>query len=53
VKPISKKKKKTNHRKGLVQWLKVYAFSSSPSTANKNQSHTVKMKFLTKIKPRK
>jgi hypothetical protein len=28
-----KKKKKTHHKKGLVDWLKVKTLSSSPSTA--------------------
>jgi hypothetical protein len=32
--PISKKKKK-NNKKGLVEWLKVKAVSSKPSTAKK------------------
>jgi hypothetical protein len=27
------KKKKTLHKKGLVEWLKVKALSSNPSTA--------------------
>jgi hypothetical protein len=27
--------KKTYHKKGLVEWLKVQALSSNPSTANK------------------
>jgi hypothetical protein len=29
--------KKTLHKKGLVEWLKVYALSSSPSTAKKKK----------------
>jgi hypothetical protein len=27
---------KKHHKKGLVEWLKVKALSSNPSTANKN-----------------
>jgi hypothetical protein len=27
--------KKTHHKKGLVEWLKVKALSSNPSTAKK------------------
>jgi hypothetical protein len=30
---LKKKKKKTHHKKGLVDWLKVKTLSSSPSTA--------------------
>jgi hypothetical protein len=30
--------KKTHHRKGLVEWLKVQGLSSNPSTENKNKS---------------
>jgi hypothetical protein len=32
--PISKK---THHKKGLVEWLKVLALSSNPSTAKKKK----------------
>jgi hypothetical protein len=32
-----KKKKKNYHIKGLVEWLKVWALSSSPSTAKKKK----------------
>jgi uncharacterized protein YxeA len=28
--------KKTHHKKGLVEWLKVKALSSSPNSAKKN-----------------
>jgi hypothetical protein len=31
-----KKKKKKNHKKRLVEWLKVYTVSSSPSTTKKS-----------------
>jgi hypothetical protein len=30
--------KKTHHKKGLVEWLKVLALSSSPSTVKKKNS---------------
>jgi hypothetical protein len=33
--PISKKKK--NHKKGLVEWFKVKALSSSPSTTKQER----------------
>jgi hypothetical protein len=29
--------KKTHHKKGLVEWLKVKALSSNPSTAKKKK----------------
>jgi hypothetical protein len=29
--------KKAHHKKGLVEWLKMQALSSSPSTGKKNQ----------------
>jgi hypothetical protein len=38
------KKKKTLHKKGLVEWLKVWASSSSPSTTkikNKKKPHSI------------
>jgi hypothetical protein len=30
------KKKKKNHKNGLVEWLKVLALNSNPSTGKKN-----------------
>jgi ribosomal protein S8E len=33
-----KRKKKTHHKKGLVEWLKVKALSASPSTAKQNKT---------------
>jgi ribosomal protein S21 len=30
--------KKTHHKKGLVEWLKVQTLSSSPSTAKKKKN---------------
>jgi hypothetical protein len=30
--------KKTHHKKGLVEWVKVQALSSNPSTAKKKKS---------------
>jgi hypothetical protein len=32
---LKEKKKKKNHKKGLVEWLKVKALSSNPSTRDK------------------
>jgi hypothetical protein len=39
-----KKKTKTLHKKGLAQWLKVQALSSSPSTTKKNNNNNKKKK---------
>jgi hypothetical protein len=43
--PISKK---TLHKKGLVEWLKMYALSSSPSIKKKSPIFTKKI-FKTEI----
>jgi hypothetical protein len=42
--PISKKK--THHKKGLVEWIKMEAPSSSPSTAKTNKQKSEKKKNL-------
>jgi ribosomal protein S21 len=36
--------KKTHHKKGLVEWLKVYALSSNPSMAKKKKKNKNKKK---------
>jgi hypothetical protein len=40
-------KKKTLHKKGLVEWLKVKALSSSPSTAKKKKKSKEKNRKYT------
>jgi hypothetical protein len=42
--------KKTHHRKGLVEWLKVKALSSNPSTAKKKKKRYVIMSYSNGIK---
>jgi hypothetical protein len=37
---LSKKKKKTHHKKGLVEWVKVKALSSISSTAKEKKRNS-------------
>jgi hypothetical protein len=41
--------KKTLHKKGLVEWLKVKALSSNPSTAKKKKEFKTSLELYTEM----